>query len=124
MLGKLAVNYFEQGYNCSQCILKAANDVYKLNLDDNCYNMLKGYYAGLSIGSICTVISACTMVFGLMFNVSKTKKLRMNFISQFQNKYNAINCSQLKNRNSNNVDCLDIILFSSNLLQKIIDNEI
>ena len=45
-----SVFYYNKGYNCSQCILKAAEDCFNLNISQECYDLCKGIHTGLGIG--------------------------------------------------------------------------
>lgn len=120
---KKAVYYYNKGYNCSQCILKAAEDCYNLNIPPECYDLCKGINTGLGIGGTCSLISAATMVFGLLFDERTVRSLRIRFIDRFQNEYKVMNCSQLKRLRDYYGNCSILIEGAAAIIQRIIEEE-
>ncbi|NLM13286.1 MAG: hypothetical protein GX209_06035 [Epulopiscium sp.] len=118
-----AVYYYNKGYNCSQCMLKAAEEHYGLNIPQECYDVCKGLNTGLGIGSTCTLISAATMIFGLLFDEKTVKRLRMRYIDAFHDLHHALNCSQLKSLREYYGNCSILIEEAADLLEKIISEE-
>lgn len=120
---KKAVYYYNKGYNCSQCILKAAEVHFNLKMSKDCYDLCKGLNTGLGIGGSCSLISAATMVFGLMFDEGTVIRLRMHFIDEFQDKYKVVNCSQLKRLRDYYGNCSTIIGEAAAIIEKLIEEE-
>lgn len=118
-----AVYYYNKGYNCSQCMLKAAEKYYGLNIPEECYDLCKGLNTGLGIGGTCSLISAATMIFGLLFDEKTVKRLRMRYIDAFHDLHKAVNCSQLKSHREYYGNCSILIGEAAELLEQIIAEE-
>ncbi len=117
---ELALKYYRQGYNCSQCILMAAQQTYKLSVPKPCFNMCSGVNMGFGIGNMCSVVIAGVMVFGLMFDTGVTKKLRLKLMTQFKEKYGNFNCSVLIKEHN---QCADLIQGIADMIDKLIKEE-
>ncbi|NLK21095.1 MAG: hypothetical protein GX308_03180 [Epulopiscium sp.] len=120
---KRSVYYYLRGYNCTQCIIKAAEERYNLDIPKECYDLCKGLNVGLGIGGTCNLISAATMVFGLLFDERTVRRLRIRFIDTFQSNYKAVNCSQLRKLRDCQNNCSYIIGEAAYLIEKLIENE-
>lgn len=120
---KKSVFYYNKGYNCSQCILKAAEDCFNLNISQECYDLCKGINTGLGIGGTCSLIYAATMVFGLIFDEKTVKRLRIRFIDEFHDLHKAVNCSQLKSLREYYGNCSILIGEAGELIEKLIKEE-
>ncbi|WP_058486129.1 C-GCAxxG-C-C family (seleno)protein [Defluviitalea phaphyphila] len=120
-MNKKAIHYYNKGYNCSQCILKAAEEYFNLKVPKECYDLCKGINVGLGIGSTCSVIEAATMIFGLMFDERTVKILRIKFIDKFQKEYGVVNCSQLRKIRNKYGNCRIIIEKSAIIIKELIE---
>lgn len=114
MLKDRAIRFYNSDYNCSQCIIKAANEKYGLNLPDECVKMCIGVNNGLGIGSVCSVLMACVMILSVMFP-DDIKRKRMAMINEFVCQNGSVNCGKIMKSN-----CCDIIESSCDILEKII----
>lgn len=94
-----ALEYYYKGYNCSQCILKAAEQKYKIPISKQSLNLCTGVCNGFGTGGFCSVIAAGIMILGLLFDESTVKRLRIKMLDEFQNRYSSLNCAQLKDKN-------------------------
>lgn len=92
---ELALMYYRQGYNCAQCILKAAEERYNINTSNQCVNSCNAIGGGFGIGGMCGVLIAAIMVFGIMFDMEKAMQLRLRLLTEFNQKYKSINCSAI-----------------------------
>lgn len=93
------LEYYYQGYNCSQCILKAAEQKYRIPISKQSLNLCSGISNGFGMGGFCSVIAAGIMIFGLLFDEETVKRLRLKLVNTFQDKYSSLNCSQLRKKN-------------------------
>ncbi len=117
-----ALEYYNRGYNCSQCILKAAKQKYKIPISDQSIKLCNGVCNGFGVGGICSVIVAGIMILGLLFDEKTVKRLRLKLITEFQNKFSYINCSQLKEK-MGKYSCDKFITEAADLIDKIIEQE-
>jgi len=120
-LGKKAISFYNKGHNCSQCVMKAADICYELKLNRNALNMCEGINNGQGVGSVCSVLLAGIMVFGLLFDENDTKRARMLLLSECCDKYGSLDCAVIKKWRKNGKNCEDIIFEITNMVEKIID---
>ena len=124
MLGDLALKYYGEGYNCSQCIIKAACDKYCIPFDENILNMNLGVYGGFGVGSICCALVGAILALGLIFkNENDLKRKRMELILYFKNEFSCINCCAIKKSCAQNGCCNIIIYKTGEMLEKVIENK-
>lgn len=116
MLKNKALEYYKQGNNCSQCILKACNDTFFLNLPRECYMLNGGIYNGFGVGSVCSVLVACIMVIAYMYP-QDNGSLRMKMTDGFAQKMGSINCGKIRCQ-----DCSHIICCACDILEEIINS--
>ncbi len=119
-----ALQYYRQGYNCSQCILKAVEFKYKIPISKQCLSLCSTVNTGFGIGGMCSVLVAGIMVLGLLFDDSNAKRLRMKLLSQFKENYRTFNCQDLiKGRNSDRA-CDQLVYEVAGLIESVIDEEL
>ena len=92
----LAISFYRNGYNCSQCILKAAEKKFKISLSEQTIKMCSAINNGFGVESICSVLVASVMVLGLIFDAQTARKMRIKFLNEFNSKYGNLNCARLK----------------------------
>lgn len=117
MLGERAVYYYKQGYSCSCCIMKAAEEKYGISASE-LYKALGGINNGLGIGSVCSVPITCIMILGMLYcdeNILKQK--RLEFLISFHSEFSSLNCSEIQKHISL---CDEVILKGCNILEKVI----
>ncbi|WP_105614351.1 C-GCAxxG-C-C family (seleno)protein [Vallitalea okinawensis] len=120
-----AFKYYRGPYNCSQCILKAAEEVYNLDIHEQCFDMCQCYSNGLGVGSTCVAIEVGLFIFGLMFDHDTCIRLRVKLMTLIHNKYHSIYCHKLRNQMKNTErDCSRIIGGVAEIIGQIIDDEL
>ena len=68
------LEYYQNGYNCSQCLLKAADEKYNLKLSPQVYKSCSAINTGFGVGSICSVLIAGIMLFDIIFDKADAKR--------------------------------------------------
>ncbi len=62
---QLAGQYFKEGYNCAEAVLRAFRDAYELDISDEALKMATGFGGGLGhAGCICGALTSSVMVLG------------------------------------------------------------
>jgi C_GCAxxG_C_C family probable redox protein len=112
--------FYRQGYNCSQCLLKAAEAVYHISGGKDTMAMLNGVNTGLGVGGICSLLIAGTMVFGLLFDETEVKRLRMKLLDMFMEKNGSINCCELIKKRGSSGSCGELVGEVADMVEKII----
>ena len=95
MLREKALYYYRNGFNCSQCLLKACESVYGIPISKQSMKLCGAVNNGFGIDNICSVLISGIMIFGLLFDEITAKKLRLKLLTDFKSKH-AINCMSLK----------------------------
>jgi len=95
MLRERAARYFGEDYNCAQCILKAAEEEYGVEVAGQFYPALAAVSGGLGIGAACCALVAGIMLFGLVADESAAKSMRIRLLAEFSDLYSDINCAAL-----------------------------
>lgn len=113
------LEYYYQGYNCSQCILKAAEQKYKIPISKQSLNLCKGICNGFGIGGICSVIVAGIMILGMLLDEETLKVARLKLINAFQDQYSCVSCSQIKKNIGQNT-CENFIVEAADIIDRII----
>lgn len=117
MLKNRALKFYNEGFNCAKCILKACEEEYNIKISEDCHNSCNGLYNGLGIGSCCGVLLACIMIIGIMCDDVSYSRLEM--IERFKCEFSSINCCIIKNKYC----CEKIICVSCDILANIIDKD-
>ncbi len=117
MLKERALRYYKTGCNCSQCILKAAEEEYGLTIPQECYECCEGIYNGFGIGSVCSVLIGCIMVIGLSGVDVSCRRLYMT--ERFNSKFCSVNCGCLIRDN----ECSNIIADACDILEDILTED-
>ncbi len=64
---QLAGQYFKDGYNCAEAILRAFREKLKFNLSDEAIKLASGFGGGLGqAGCLCGALAASIMVLGIL----------------------------------------------------------
>lgn len=67
MLAEIAKTYYlEKGANCSEAVVKAANDAYNLGLDDKAIKLISGFGGGCGCGDLCGAIAGSLSIVSLL----------------------------------------------------------
>ncbi|MDR1687678.1 MAG: C-GCAxxG-C-C family protein [Clostridiales bacterium] len=115
-----AAQYFMSGYNCSQCVLMAARDVYGIKADDDMISSLSGVCLGFGTGCICGLLVGAVMVFGLLTDESGTLRARIKLLDIVSQKYGgSVRCPSLKNEQLSG-NCEVLVSEISGIIENII----
>ncbi len=117
---KKTLQYYKQGYNCSQCILKACEQKYGLQVSKQCYQMCATVNKGFGLGGMCSVLIAGIMVFGLMFDEPTARSLRMELLARFQEKHPNMNCAALKKERGRSSNCEELVGSIADIIDELI----
>jgi len=118
-----ALQYYRQGWNCSQCILKAAEAVYGLPVSRQCMNACTGVSTGFGVGGLCSVLIAGVMTLGLLFDEATVKRLRIKLFTAFHDKYKCTDCAALKAKRVDHTLCEGIVAEVAALVETIVAEE-
>lgn len=115
MLSERALGYYDEGFNCAVCVLKACRDEYNVKISEDCFNACEGLYNGLGVGGCCGVLIACIMAVGIFCDDASFYRLEM--VERFNSEFLSLNCCKLKRGEG----CEYLIEKSCSILEDIID---
>lgn len=118
---KKALQYYKQGCNCSQCILKAAEGKYRIRLPEQCMDMCSVINTGFGIGELCSPLIAGVMVFGLLFDDVTAKEMRLKLFDEFFVLHDSLHCAALKKERKAGSRCEELVCEIAGLVEDIID---
>lgn len=102
MLKEVAVQYYRQGYNCSESIIRAGNDVYNLGLHDKDMMMTAAFGGGFQIGDVCGALCGAACVVSSRYVSTKAhdcedlRPLTQDLVIAFQKRMGSRLCAQIK----------------------------
>ena len=117
MLKKYALEYYSEGFNCSQCILKAAEKAYKVKVTNEMIKMCSAVNMGFGIGGMCSTLVGGIMVFGLIADENTAKSMRLKLIIEFKEKYGCTECARLQKKAAG---CEKLIADTADMIERII----
>ena len=125
------VRYYYQDcyFNCSEAIIRAANDYYGLQISDDDLKMFGSYGGGMFSGYICGVICAGVAVLGKMIiqenarrEQSEVRPLFQKLTRRFKEELGGISCPELKPKYfSKETACWTTVKLGAEILEKTIE---
>lgn len=87
-----AGQYFKEGYNCAEAILRAMCDNLEIKLNDEALKMASGFGGGMGhAGCVCGALAASVMVLGILRGRTSKEQSRTpvyNVAEEFHRKFN------------------------------------
>lgn len=127
MLKDVAIQYYQQGYNCSESILRAGNDVYQLDLHDKDMIMVASFGGGFQIGDVCGALSGAACVISSRYvetkahDVEDLRPLTQSLVLAFQKRLGSRLCAQIKpNFHNKEVKCQHTVGIAAEVLEDVI----
>jgi C_GCAxxG_C_C family probable redox protein len=117
---EISIGFYKRGYNCSQAIIKAAEQRFGIYVPPQSIDLCKGVSNGLGAGNICCALIGAVMVFGLLYNEATVKSLRIKLLDAFQQTRGSLNCSVLTKRGRDSSVCESIVGDVAELTEEII----
>lgn len=121
--------YYDAEYdlNCAECIMVAANEEYDLNMSKDAIKASAVLGGGMGIGSVCGAATGALSVIGIMFTRERghesphVKGLTVEFLGEFQERMNSINCYTLIPMHRTEEErCLSIVETAAVVLDDIV----
>lgn len=124
------VELYDEKYdlNCAECILKAANGCYDLNISEQTMKAMASFGGGMSIGSVCGAATGAIAAIGIMFTRDRghespqVKEMTFEFMNIFGEKLGTLQCYELKERHRKNDKerCIHMMRIAAESLEDII----
>ena len=128
-----AVEYFMNGYSCSESIILEASE--KGYCSRDLLSIATGFSGGIGSGCLCGAVSASIIVIGNLFgkdnqynNPVVARQLAKEFMTKFKDVHKATCCRVLSKgfemgSPERKQHCCNFVEFCSNLLESIIEQE-
>lgn len=111
-----ALNYYNNGIDCTRCVLMAARDKHKTKITQDVIASAGALSNGFGIGSFCGCLIAALMVLSCIFGEEEAKNQRILLLSDFHYAFGEVNCQALIRKE---VDCSSVIGFVCDWLENI-----
>lgn len=121
-------NFLEEGYSCSESVVKAAYE--KGLVPKELINVATSFSGGMGSGCLCGAVAGAQIVIGYLFGKNKTNTARAfakNFVERFKKAHKATCCRVLtsgfddfhsKERKSH---CVNMVQSSAVILEEILE---
>ena len=128
----LAQHYFEdEFFNCSEAIIRAANDYYDLKIADDDLLLFGGYGSGMYSGMTCGCLDAGAAIISKMYvrenarkEINRIRPLIQNLVRNYNEHLGGTTCMVLKPKYyTKERFCLRTVILSAEVIEKTI-NEI
>ncbi len=113
--------------SCSEAILYAANDRYKLNLDESHFHMVSPFSGGMLTEDVCGIATSGLCVIGILFTDSVAHQsplmaeVSVEFLKRIKEELSTINCFDLKGLYRDEVTgCTGIIIKGAQILEEVL----
>lgn len=118
---KKAVDFYEEGYNCAESIIKVVNEEKNLNIP---VSIGSPFGKGMTVGSSCGAITGALMALGAIKGRNEAEEPNQardytkKIMGRIKEKYGTFQCSELKKKG---VSCAEIIEYTHGILKEYLD---
>ena len=123
MLVENTKKYYENDYNCAEALILAANDTYKLGLDEKTAKVMGAFGGGCGCGHICGALAGALGTIGALAISERAHvtpdfgPLRAEFMEKYAEKLGSHMCSDLKPKyRTEEAGCVQTCLLTAELL--------
>jgi C_GCAxxG_C_C family probable redox protein len=120
----------DPAYSCSEKILRGADYVWQLGLDEKALKLASGFGGGMGAGLICGALTGGVMALSELFvkerahESDRIKNLTSELLQRFKDKMGELDCTPLKALYRDDVTkCRVVILAAAEILDDIVENE-
>ncbi|MBR2787730.1 MAG: C-GCAxxG-C-C family protein [Erysipelotrichaceae bacterium] len=120
--------YIDENYNCSECLIHAANEYYGLNIDAEDMKMFGGFGSGMYSGIVCGTLIANTAILSKMVIENKAREesrkilpVINGMVRDFEDKLKGNSCRELRPMYyTKEESCLKTVLLAAEVLEKAV----
>ncbi len=121
--------YLEGDYNCAEAILRAANDEFRLGLDEKALKVVAGYGGGLGCGETCGALCGALAAISAALVDERAhvtpgfKDACAGFVARFGEALGSLDCRDIKERFAREGRrCTDTVEITAELLEQHLNN--
>lgn len=126
-LKEAALHYYIDGnYNCSEAILRGANDFYKLGLTEAEFKLLAPFGAGCCSGSLCGAIAGGIATIGALrtedkWRGSASAALTKSFVTLCRERLSSELCKEIKSaHHTEKLRCAKVVEIAAETLNEVL----
>lgn len=128
MFRDVVMKYYakEMNNSCAEAMMKAANEYYKLNINEDMIKASSGFSGGYC-GNCCGALASGCAVIGMMYSNGHAHDSKImqekakEYTRLFAGKLGTINCSALKLKyKTPEKRCSDIVLAAADILEELL----
>lgn len=130
MLKETAVRYYSEGYNCAESLIRAANEIWKLGLDEKACHLAGGLGGGLQIGDVCGALTgavcalSCLIIETRAHDCPQLKPLTQKVVLAIQEQLGSRRCDEIKPRlHTAERRCSSVVEICAEVLESVLDQE-
>ncbi|MFL0194778.1 C-GCAxxG-C-C family (seleno)protein [Clostridium sp. WILCCON 0269] len=118
---KKAVEFYKEGYNCAESIIKVVNQEKSLSIP---VSIASPFGGGMAVGSSCGAITGALMALGAIkgrkeaVEPNQAREYAKKIMGKIEEKYGTFQCTELKKKG---VSCAEIIEYTHSVLKEYID---
>ena len=116
MFAEKAISYYNDGCNCSECMLKAYSDIYGTKIDDQLSSASKVINNGFGVGSMCSLLITGVIILSIHFGTDEARGKRLIMLEKFYDKFGNFNCAIVKKKG-----CENVIREACGLLEELLE---
>ncbi len=115
------LDYYKQGYNCAEAVVKAFNEEKGLNIP---VSVASPFGTGMAVGATCGAITGAIIALGSVKGReeaivrNESRKYAKEIMSKIKEKYGTFECIELKKKG---VSCSEIIEYAYNILKECVE---
>lgn len=121
--------YIDENYNCSECLIHAANEYYGLNIGFEDMKMFGGFGSGMYAGIVCGTLIANVAILSKMVIRNKAREetdqilpVINRMVKEFNEHLQGTSCRELRPKYySKEESCLKTVLLAAEVLEKAVD---
>jgi C_GCAxxG_C_C family probable redox protein len=114
--------------NCAEILLMAANEKYKLDLDNKFFKAICPFGGGIQSENTCGALIGAVSALGIMYteekpsNNEKMKNITKKFVEEFEKEFGAIDCKYIKKHHRDEITGCDLVkIRAAKVFEKIIN---
>ncbi len=121
--------YLDQGYNCAESVIHAANDEWELGLDDNTFKALGCFGGGCCCGNLCGALAGAIGAIGAkyiekdMHSSLKAQELTKKMMQSFCDELGSEMCEDLSVNKTPEQRCFKVVESAAKVLDRIVEEK-
>ena len=118
--------YLDENYNCSEAIIRGANDYYELNLTEKDFKLLAPFGAGCCSGSLCGAVAGGIATIGALraedkWRGSQSAGITKKFVGLCRERMGSELCREIKSKNHTEaLRCAKVVEITAEALDEVL----